>query len=76
VQVVNVDVPTCATGTVRGVVQVAAAALAGRNINQVDCSSRATGPKDDVDGFVEGFATVTVLDVHGRTVTATTVFGG
>ena len=75
--VVSVNVPTCPTGSVRGVKQLpAATALNGRDINAVDCTSTVSDPKDDVDAFIAGFATVTVLDTHGATVTPTTQFDG
>ena len=69
--------PTCSTGSVRGVKQVPAATdLSGRDIGTVDCDSTATSPVDDVDAFIEGFAALTVLDARGTTVTATTAWTG
>jgi 5'-nucleotidase len=76
-QVININVPTCTTGSVRGVKQVPAAAdLSGRDIGAVDCNSTASSPGDDVDAFIEGFAALTVLDASGTTVTATTAWTG
>jgi 5'/3'-nucleotidase len=74
-QVININVPTCASGSVRGVKQVPAASdLSGRDIGAVDCNSTASSPADDVDAFIEGFAALTVLDASGKTVTATTTW--
>jgi 5'-nucleotidase len=77
-RVVNINAPTCTTGTVRAVQQVpVAAGLSGRDVTKVDCSSAAAeSPRDDVEAFVEGFATLTVLDASGTTVTATTAWTG
>jgi 5'-nucleotidase len=75
--VININVPTCTTGSVRAVKQVPAARdLAHRDITKVDCTSTAGAPRDDVDAFVEGFAAVTELDSAGSTVTATTDWTG
>jgi 5'-nucleotidase len=75
--VININVPTCTTGSLRGVQQVPAAAdFAGRDFNHVDCTSTATAPRDDVDAFSEGFAALTELDSSGATLTATTVWSG
>jgi 5'-nucleotidase len=58
----NLNVPTCATGHVRGPVNVAVGAtLTGYSIGTVDCSSTATKPKTDVQAFVEGFASLSPL---------------
>jgi hypothetical protein len=54
----------------------AAAALNGRSITNVDCTSKATAPADDVAAFLDGFATITTLDGTGKTVTATTAYTG
>lgn len=75
--VVNINVPTCTAGSVRGVRQVPAATdLAGRDINKVDCRSKIAAPSDDIDAFVAGFAAVTDLDATGKTVTSTTIYNG
>jgi 5'-nucleotidase len=63
-QVISINVPTCVTGTVRGVMQLPpASGLNGRNINKVNCNSTAVSPRDDIDAFADGFAVLTDLDV-------------
>jgi 5'-nucleotidase len=58
----NLNVPTCATGTIRGPVNVPqATSLAGISVTTVNCSSTATNPANDVEGFVEGFAVISPL---------------
>jgi 5'-nucleotidase len=75
--VVNINVPTCTSGSVRGLRQVPAATdLAGRNINKVDCASTVATAADDIAAFVNGFAAITDLDATGKTVTSTTVYNG
>jgi 5'-nucleotidase len=57
--VANLNVPSCATGKVRGEVEVPTATdIAGRDAvgKPADCTSTATHPKDDVDAFLEGYA--------------------
>jgi 5'-nucleotidase len=55
--VANLNVPTCTSGTVRGLVEtVTADDMRGRDFNAVDCTSTATEFTDDVDGFLAGFA--------------------
>ncbi len=57
--VVNINVPTCTSGSIRGVVNIAAAtALNGRSINPSNCTSTVTTFNDDVDAFVNGYITV------------------
>jgi 5'-nucleotidase len=58
----NLNVPTCATGHIRGPVNVAVGpTLTGYSIGTVDCASTATKPKTDVQAFVEGFASLSPL---------------
>jgi 5'-nucleotidase len=57
--VANLNVPSCATGEVRGVVEVPTAAdVAGRDpvTAPSDCTSTATDPADDIDAFLTGYA--------------------
>jgi 5'/3'-nucleotidase len=55
--VTNLNVPTCPTGTVRGVVEEPVAPDAGdRNALVVDCSSTQTDFVDDIDAFINGYA--------------------
>jgi 5'/3'-nucleotidase len=60
--VTNVNIPTCATGAVRGTVDtVVAPSLAGRNYLLQDCTSTAPigGIFDDIDAFNNGFVGIT-----------------
>ena len=59
----NLNVPTCATGSVRGPVQApVATSITGRDIDHVDCTSTAHNPPDDVAAFQEGFAVISPLN--------------
>lgn len=63
-QVVNINVPTCANGEVRGGIEVASATdAAGRDVlaADVDCSGSGPEPADDVDGFNAGFGVITLV---------------
>lgn len=61
-QVTLLNVPSCAAGQVRGVVEVPVAADdAGRSLAVVDCTSTAEDPVDDVAAFTTGYATLSVL---------------
>jgi 5'-nucleotidase len=58
----NLNVPTCVTGHIRGPVTVAlGTTLTGYSIGMVDCSGGASNPKNDVQAFVDGFASLTPL---------------
>ncbi|HMG41107.1 MAG TPA: 5'/3'-nucleotidase SurE [Acidimicrobiales bacterium] len=57
--VANLNVPSCATGEVRGVVEVPTATDVGsRNpvTDPSDCTSTATDPADDIAAFLTGYA--------------------
>jgi 5'-nucleotidase len=63
VEIRNLNVPTCVTGTLRGVVEVPLATdFKGRDASIQDCTS--TKPEadlvDDVDAFAHGFAPITL----------------
>jgi len=63
VEIRNLNVPTCATGKLRGVVEVPLATdFKGRDASVIDCTS--TKPEsdlvDDVDAFANGFAAITL----------------
>lgn len=52
----SLNVPTCTTGAVRGLVEVPVAADdAGRDLLATDCTSTATDPADDVAAFTTGY---------------------
>lgn len=59
--VVNINVPTCPAGVVRGILDVpAATTLQNRDINRADCTTM-VDPKtitDDVDAIMHGFASL------------------
>jgi 5'-nucleotidase len=58
----NLNVPTCVTGHIRGPVTVAlGTTLTGYSIGTVDCSGAASSPKNDLQAFVDGFASLTPL---------------
>jgi 5'-nucleotidase len=73
--VVNLNVPTCTGGKVRGVVQVPLGTDGAAAVNaKGDCASTATDPADDVAAFTEGFVPVTEIDQAGQTVTTSTTW--
>jgi 5'-nucleotidase len=60
--VVNINAPTCATGSVRGVVDVpSGTALGGRPFLTSNCNSTVTTFADDVDAFINGFTAVSTV---------------
>ncbi len=64
-QVDNLNIPSCATGELRGDVEVPVATDdGGRAINDVDCTSTEEDPVDDIAGFTTGFATLSVIEVE------------
>jgi 5'-nucleotidase len=72
--VVNLNVPTCATGAMRGVKQVPLATSATGAVGASDCTSTVTAVTTDVEAFLNGFAPVTQLTPDGATVTSSTTF--
>lgn len=61
VELANLNVPTCVTGRVRGVVDVPAASTGDIN-PPVDCASTLTKPTDDLQAFANGFASLSIID--------------
>jgi 5'-nucleotidase len=58
----NLNVPTCVTGHIRGPVTVTlGTTLTGYSIGTANCSSTVAKPKNDVQAFVDGFASLTAL---------------
>lgn len=57
----NLNVPTCPTGAVRGLVTEPLAGEDDRKLNIVDCTSTKTTFTDDVDAFVNGYAVIAPL---------------
>lgn len=77
VQVVNLNVPTCDAGDVRGVKQVPASTNDSEQlVAKVDCNQTTTDVSTDIAAFNAGFAAVTNLTGTGETVTSTTSFPG
>jgi 5'-nucleotidase len=61
--VVNLNVPTCTAGELRGQVEVASG-TEGNPLAPADCTSTAEGQTDDVSAFAAGFATLTEVPVE------------
>ena len=61
--VTNLNIPTCTSGEVRGVleVRVATEGEGEQALAPSDCGSTATGPDDDVEAFHNGYATLSDL---------------
>ena len=58
----NLNVPTCATGRIRGPVNVKlGTTLTGYSVGTVNCASTVAKPANDVQAFVDGFASLTTL---------------
>ncbi len=69
----NLNVPTCAAGSPRGLVDVAVdlAATASQQLAPADCESTATDPTGDVQAFDEGFEPLSNLTVAPTATTTT-----
>jgi 5'-nucleotidase len=58
----NLNVPTCATGHIRGPVNVKlGTTLSGYTVGTVNCAGTVSKPSTDVGAFVDGFASLTPL---------------
>ena len=63
----SINIPTCATGSLRGKVDVPIAADAnGRELFTSNCASTLTNPVDDIEGFSNGFATYSTVPLDGH----------
>jgi 5'-nucleotidase len=63
----NVNIPTCATGTIRGTVHTRNAPTAAGAIGAVsNCASTLTRPKNDIVAFTNGFISVAKVPVSKR----------
>lgn len=65
-EIANLNVPTCAIGEVRGLVEVPTAAdSTGRDPvgTPADCASSAGDPADDIDAFLTGYAPLAAVAV-------------
>ena len=74
VGVVNLNIPSCPGGLLRGIKQVPLATTTDGAVAPSDCSSTVTDVADDIAAFHNAFASVTQLDAAGETVTASTTF--
>ena len=74
VDIVNLNVPTCPTGSVRGLKQEPVAKSGNGITPPTNCQSTETELTDDVQAFVNGFATASQLDAEGQTVTSSTTW--
>ena len=62
--VASLNIPTCTSGTIRGLrVLPTASNFAGRPSGPSDCTSTVTTFADDVDGFVNGFITLSDVGI-------------
>jgi 5'-nucleotidase len=62
VELANLNIPTCTTGEVRGVVDVPPA-TGGEILAPSNCESTVTDPTDDVTAFTNGYATLSIVSV-------------
>ncbi len=72
--VVNLNVPTCPAGSVRGLKQEPLSTSGNGLVPATNCESTATEFTGDVEAFLAGFATATELDAAGATVTSSTTW--
>lgn len=61
--VLNLNVPTCDSGKVRGEMEVASA-TSGNPLAPANCTATGTGFTDDVTAFANGYATLTHVSVE------------
>ena len=62
--VTNINIPTCTAGSIRGTaILPTATALNGRPANPSNCLSTVNTFADDVDGFINGYITVSSIGV-------------
>jgi len=74
VGVVNLNVPSCPDGALRGVKQVPLATAVDGAVGAADCASTVTAVATDVEAFHNGYASVSQLTDTGETVTSSTSF--
>lgn len=62
VEVTSLNIPTCTTGEIRGLLVLPTAeSNADREVLESNCESTLENPVDDVEGFVNGFVTQSVI---------------
>jgi len=63
-KVTSFNIPSCNTGALRGLKEVPTATdLAGRDLSKSDCNSKKVDVTDDIDAFINGYATQSVVDL-------------
>ncbi len=62
-EIVNINVPTCLEGTIRGIVEVPLAASGEGGLDPSDCTSTLENPANDIEALRNGYATYTVVEV-------------
>lgn len=72
--VVNLNIPTCASGRLRGVKQAPLATDGANAVDPANCDSTVTDLPTDVAAFHNGYASVTELTKTGQTVTTSTTW--
>lgn len=64
-EVESLNIPTCETGTVRGLAEVPTATDTGaHNLGETNCESTLEDPADDVEAFVNGFASLSPVSLE------------
>ncbi len=61
--VVNINIPTCTAGAIRGqrFLPLATDTTSGNPVGNADCTSTATDTVDDIAGFLNGFVTISSI---------------
>lgn len=59
----NMNVPSCATGAIRGIVEVANSPSTEETIVEQDCTSTLTDPPDDIVAFNNGFVALSTVSL-------------
>jgi 5'-nucleotidase len=61
-EIVNINVPTCLEGSIRGIVEVPLAATGEGGLDPSDCTSTLENPANDIEALLNGYTTYTVVD--------------
>lgn len=72
--VVNLNIPSCPDGATRGTKQVPLANSGEGAVSAPNCTSTVTDVTNDIQAFLNGYATVTELTSAGETVTTSTTW--
>jgi hypothetical protein len=59
--VANLNIPSCATGSVRGQIEVPTASDDTGYNDTPNCESTVTSPTDDIQAYLDGFAPLSAL---------------